>query len=104
MFKVPIPRNVARRQPFFHNGKFSSLKDALTFYVQRDTNPEKCYPRDPNGSIRKFDDIPLDMQSNIKVSEAAFDRNPGDQPALDDGEIDDLIALLKTLNDGWKAN
>ena len=34
----------ARR--FFHNGRFKTLKDALTFYVQRDTNPEKWYPLD----------------------------------------------------------
>ncbi len=50
-FKVPTLRNVALRQAFFHNGRFKTLKDALTFYVQRDTNPEKCYPLDGSGAV-----------------------------------------------------
>jgi cytochrome c peroxidase len=101
-FKVPSLRNVAQRKVFFHNGRFSSLKDALTFYVQRDTHPEKWYPVDANGDVRKFDDLPSRYHGNVNTAEAPYDRRPGDAPALSDGEIDDVIAFLRTLDDGFE--
>jgi cytochrome c peroxidase len=30
-----------------------------------------------------------------------YNRKPGDAPALSDAEVDDLIAYLKTLSDGY---
>ncbi len=103
-FKVPSLRNVALRQTFFHNGKFKTLKDALNFYVQRDTHPEKWYPVNADGSVQKFDDIPVQWQANVNTTEAPYGRQPGQVPALSDAEIDDVIAFLKTLNDGWKTD
>lgn len=100
-FKVPSLRNVAQRPVLFHNGRFTSLKEALTFYVQRDTNPEKFYPLNADGSVRKFDDLPVIYQRNVNTSEAPYNRRPGDAPALSDAEIDDVIAFLRTLNDGY---
>jgi len=100
-FKVPSLRNVALRHVFFHNGRFKTLKDTLTFYVQRDTHPEKFYPLNPDGTVKKFDDLPPPYQANVNTSEAPYDRRPGDTPALSDAEIDDVIAFLKTLNDGY---
>lgn len=100
-FKVPSLRNVAQRKVFFHNGRFTSLKDALTFYVQRDTHPEKFYPRDEAGVVRKFDDLPAEHRRNVNTTEAPYDRRPGQRPALDDGELEDVIEFLKTLDDGW---
>ncbi len=101
-FKVPSLRNVAQRQAFFHNGRFKTLKDVVTFYVQRDTNPEKWYPRNPDGSVRKFDDLPERYRGNVNVSEGPYNRKPGDAPALGDAEIDDLVAFLRTLSDGYQ--
>lgn len=101
-FKVPSLRNVALRQSLFHNGRFKNLKDALTFYVQRDTSPEKFYPLKADGSVDKFNDLPDAYKVNVNISEAPYNRKPGDAPALSDAEIDDVIAFLKTLNDGWK--
>jgi len=98
-FKVPTLRNVATRKAFFHNGRFTSLKDALTFYVQRDTNPEKFYPVRSDGTVDKFDDLPAAYQGNVNTSEAPYNRRSGDEPALNDAEIDDLIAFLQTLTD-----
>ena len=98
-FKVPSLRNVARRGALFHNGRFKTLKEALTFYVQRDTDPDKWYPRQADGSVDKFDDLPLIYRRNVNTAEAPYNRRPGDAPALGDAEIDDLIAFLKTLND-----
>ena len=100
-FKVPSLRNVALRQALFHNGRFKTLKDALGFYVQRDTAPGKWYPTDSAGVIRKFDDLPVEFRVNVNTSEAPYNRRPGDAPALSDAEIDDVIAFLKTLNDGY---
>ena len=99
-FKVPSLRNVALRGALFHNGRFTSLKEAITFYVQRDTNPEKWYPRRADGSVDKFDDLPKSLRGNVNTSEAPYNRRPGDAPALNDGEIDDVVAFLKTLSDG----
>jgi len=99
-FKVPSLRNVALRKTFFHNGQFKSLKDALTFYVQRDTNPEKFYPV-VGGVVQKFNDLPPEYQRNVNREEVPYNRNPGDSPALSDAEIDDVIAFLNTLSDGF---
>jgi len=100
MFKTPSLRNVAMRQVFFHNGAFDSLEKVMQFYVQRDTQPQKWYPRNKDGSVDKFDDLPVAYRDNVNV-EAPFDRKPGDRPALNDAEIKDVIAFLKTLNDGY---
>ncbi|HEY1393356.1 MAG TPA: cytochrome c peroxidase [Methylibium sp.] len=103
-FKVPSLRNVAQRQTFFHNGRFKTLKEALTFYVQRDTNPDKWYPLNADGTVKKFDDLPLQYHANVNTKEVPYNRRPGDAPALSDAEIGDLIAFLKTLSDGYTAN
>ncbi len=100
-FKVPSLRNVAQRQVLFHNGRFTSLKEALTFYGQRDTNPEKWYPLDAAGSVRKFDDLPAAYRGNVNTTEAPYNRKPGDAPALTDAEIDDVVAFLRVLSDGY---
>ena len=100
-FKVPSLRNVALRKTYFHNSAFKSLKDALTFYVQRDTNPEKWYPLNTDGTVNKFNDIPSAQLSNVNTSEAPYNRLVGDVPALSDTEVDDVIVFLRTLTDGW---
>jgi len=99
-FKVPSLRNVAKRHTFFHNGRFKTLKDALTFYVQRDTNPEKFYPT-VSGVVQKFGDLPPEYHANVNRTEVPYNRNRGDAPALNDVEIDDLIVFLNTLSDGF---
>ncbi|MDB5967776.1 MAG: c-type cytochrome [Hydrocarboniphaga sp.] len=97
-FKVPTLRNIALTAPYFHNGRFATLKEALQFYVQRDTNPEKWYPSTAAG-VQKFDDLPAEYQRNVNTTEVPYNRKLGDQPALSDAEIDDLIAFLNTLTD-----
>lgn len=100
-FKAPTLRNVATRQRFFHNGIFHSLREAVEFYVQRDTNPERWYPRRPDGTIAKIDDLPERYRGNVNV-EPPFDRKHGEAPALTAAEIDDVVAYLGTLTDGWR--
>lgn len=100
-FKVPSLRNVALRKAFFHNGRFKTLKDVLTFHVERDIHPETFYPVRADGSVNKFDDLPVASQGNVNTTEPPYDRTPGDEPALDAAEIDDVIAFLNTLTDGY---
>ena len=102
-FKVPSLRNVALRKAFFHNGYFKTLKDAITFYVQRDTNPEKWYPAGSDGTVQKFNDLPAAYHANVNTTEAPYNRKLGGTPALSDSEIDDVIVFLNTLTDGWSA-
>jgi cytochrome c peroxidase len=102
-FKVPTLRNVATRQVFFHNGLFKNLRDAIRFYVRRDTHPEEFYPRGADGALRKFDDLLPELARNVNTSEVPYDRRPGQAPRLDDAEIDDLVAFLGTLTDGYDA-
>jgi cytochrome c peroxidase len=103
-FRVPSLRNVALRQAYFHNGRYTSLREVMEFYVQRDTDPAKWYPRGPDGVVRKFDDLPRRHHGNVNTSEVPYDRQRGQSPALNDAEIDDVIAFLRTLTDGWRPN
>ena len=89
------------RRTFFHNGALRSLKEVLRFYAERDTNPDTWYPHNGEGAVRKFDDLPLQYQANINV-DPPFDRHRGDPPALSEAEMDDIIAFLQTLNDGYQ--
>jgi len=102
LFKTPTLRNVARRRVFFHNGRVHSLRDAVAFYVERDTRPDKWYPRRADGSIAKYDDLPERYHRNVNT-EPPFGQEPGDKPALSETEIDAVVAFLETLTDGYPA-
>ncbi|AMP14979.1 hypothetical protein [Collimonas pratensis] len=55
-----------------------------------------------SASFRK-NDAAAALKKNIDVVDAPFDRKQGEQPALNDDEIKDMVAFLKTLNDGYQA-
>lgn len=55
-FRTPTLRNVTRRQHFFHNGRFSTLREVLEFYAGRDLQSSRWYPR-RRGKLRKLDDL-----------------------------------------------
>ncbi len=100
LFRTPSLRNVALRPNFFHNGLVHDLRKAVAFYVERDTDPGKWYPRDAQGRVRKFDDLPARYHDNIN-RDPPFGGKPGDKPALSPAEIDDVVAFLRTLTDGY---
>ena len=102
-FRTPTLRNAALRGAFFHNGAVHTLRDAVAFYAERDTRPEKWYPRNPDGSVRKFDDLPARYRGNVERA-APFGGKPGGKPPLDEGEIAAIVAFLQTLTDGYAAN
>jgi cytochrome c peroxidase len=101
LFKVPTLRNIGLKNRFFHNGVVKSLRDAVRFYAERDTKPERWYPKNPDGSIAIYDDTPPQYRGNID-HRPPFDRKRGEQPRLSDDDIDDIVAFLNTLTDGYQ--
>jgi cytochrome c peroxidase len=99
MFKTPTLRNVATRGVFFHNGRFHTLKEALRFYVRRDTDPHLWYPSAGGGVVDKFDDLPANRRGNVDIIDQPLTRKEGEAPVWSDAEVDDVIAFLQTLND-----
>jgi cytochrome c peroxidase len=99
LFKTPTLRNVATRRVFFHNGRLHTLKEALRFYVRRDTDPQLWYPVLPSGMVDKFDDLPPSLRRNIDIIDEPLTRSKGASPAWSDAEIDDVVAFLETLTD-----
>ncbi len=104
LFKTPTLRNTATRKVFFHNGVFHSLEEVMHFYVERETDPAKWYPKLPDGTVDRYNDVPPAYRGNVDIVDAPFDGKPGDPPALNDAEIADVIAFLKTLTDGYRPD
>ena len=102
MFKTPSLRNTSTRKVFFHNGFYHDLKDVMAFYAFRDTNPEKIYPRGRDGKVERFDDVPKAYLKNVDVTDPPFDRKPGGTPAMTAADMQDIIAFLGTLTDGYR--
>ena len=97
-FKTPTLRNAARRRFFFHNGRFTTLQAVMDFYVSRDLAPARWYPR-VNARVLRFDDLPQRYRGNVDISDAPLNRDAGEQPALNDAQIAQVIAFLRTLDD-----
>ena len=100
MFRTPSLRNVALRPVYFHNGVTHSLADAVRFYAERDTRPQKWYRRTRDGRVAIFDDLPAVYWANVD-RQAPFGRREGEKPALSEQEIEDVVAFLRTLSDGF---
>jgi cytochrome c peroxidase len=98
LFKTPTLRNVAARKVFFHNGRFHTLREAVRFYVERDSHPERFYPRE-GGNIVLYDDLPASLRGNADHVDPPFSRVLGAPAALTDAEVDDVVAFLATLTD-----
>jgi len=80
---------------------YHDLKQVMDFYNLRNTSPEKIYPRDASGKVQKYNDLPAQYHANVDTADAPFDRKLGDKPAMSDADIEDIIAFMKTLSDGY---
>ena len=100
LFRTPTLRNVARKRVFLHNGIFHALEDVVRFYAERDTAPEKWYPRDASGAPLKFDDLPVRYRKNVDAA-PPFGGHPGEPPRLSDADVRDIVAFLNALSDGF---
>jgi cytochrome c peroxidase len=99
MFKVPTLRNVALTAPYFHNGAVATLQDAVSFYATRDTDPARWYPV-AGGVVDKFNDLPAAYRGNVN-QQPPFGLQPGQPPRLGAQDVQDLVAFLNTLTDGY---
>lgn len=79
-FKVPSLRNIAITGPYLHNGVFKTLRQVVVFYNTRDVGP---WPEP-------------EVPANVNKDELG---NLG----LTEQEIDDIVAFLHTLTDGYDA-
>jgi cytochrome c peroxidase len=101
LFRTPTLRNVARKRVFLHNGAFHALEAVVRFYAERDTAPEKWYPRGANGAAAKFDDLPATYRRNVDHA-PPFGGHPGEPPRLSVADVRDIVAFLKALSDGYR--
>ncbi len=95
-FKTPTLRNIAKTAPYMHNGVFDNLRDVVAYYVTRDTDPRKWYT-----DSMKFNDLPSIFHGNVDVETPPYQRRPGQRAQLTEAEIDDVVAFLHTLTDGY---
>ena len=79
-----------------HNGHFRTLREAVAFYATRDTNPERWYPGRESSTT-----CPSRCAATSTLRSAPTTASPGQRPALNDEEIDDIVAFLRTLTDGY---
>ncbi|MEE9462973.1 MAG: cytochrome c peroxidase [Bacteroidales bacterium] len=80
-FRVPTLRNAALTPPYLHNGVFKTLYQVVAFYNTRDVGPWPLPEVDENVNDEELGDLGLSNQ-----------------------EIEDIVAFLMTLNDGWKPD
>jgi len=120
-FKVPTLRNVAVTAPYFHNGVFSDLHQVVRWYVTRDIANNAANNPDPRqnpyiaaGSFYLaadgapdpllYNDLPASFDANVNIGEVPYTPpafEGGQAPTLDAGDIDDVVAFLCTLTDGY---
>lgn len=79
-FKVPTLRNIAITAPYMHNGVFRTLREVIEFYNARDVTDRFSPP---------------EVAENMNTEELG---NLG----LSEQEMDDLLAFLGTLTDGYQ--
>jgi cytochrome c peroxidase len=127
VFKVPSLRNVALSAPYFHNGNAADLHKALQFYITRDinnnqgNNPFWVPAGPPNGNpyqtggafylaadgtpdLYQYNDLPIAFDANVNIGEIPYTPPTfagGQQPTMNAAEIDDVVAFLCTLTDGF---
>ncbi len=77
-FKVPSLRNISKTSPYLHNGIFKTLRQVVVFYNTRDVGPWPSPEFPMNVNRDELGDLGLSEQ-----------------------EIDDIIAFMHTLTDGY---
>jgi cytochrome c peroxidase len=126
VFKVPTLRNVAVTAPYFHNGEFPTLKQVLEWYVTRDINNNPgnnptpvdagvdgnpyvaagsfYLAADGTPDLYEYNDLPPQYDANVNIGEVPYTPPSfagGQAPTLTESDIDDIVAFLCTLTDGF---
>ena len=96
-FRVPTLRNVALTAPYMHNGYFATLRGTVAFYNDRDGRPPcAAHLVDEAEALRRQCWPVPEVIANVNRDEL------GDL-GLTPRELDDIVAFLHTLTDGWTA-
>jgi len=98
-FKVPTLRNIALTGPYFHNGAFDTLEEAVAWYITRDTDPGRWYRKADGTPDILYNDLPTAYRNNVNVSEVPY--IPSLAPTMTNSEMADLVHFLCTLTDGY---
>ena len=85
-FKIPSLRNVARTAPYEHNGVFKTLQEVVMFNNTRDV--AGAYPPP---------EVPENVHRHMPMEPGFFG-----MLGLTNQEVDDIVAFLKTLTDGYR--
>jgi cytochrome c peroxidase len=126
LFKVPSLRNSAITAPYFHNGEFATLHKVVQWYVTRDINNNTGnnptpVPPGPGGNpyfavgtsyvtasgapdLYQYNDLPVEFDANVNIGEVPYTPPTfagGQAPTLTSAEIDQVVAFLCTLTDGY---
>lgn len=94
-FKVPTLRDIALTSPYMHNGYFMTPRGVVDFYNTRDSKP--ACPQEflaEDKAIEKGCWPAAEVAENVNTDELG---NLG----LSEQEVDDIVAFMLTLNDGW---
>lgn len=81
-----------------HNGFFSNLSEVVRFYSTRNSDPQRWY-----GPAGVPNDLPASFLANLETAKAPFNRSAAQGPALTEAEVNDIVAFLRTLSDGFQA-
>jgi cytochrome c peroxidase len=92
-FRTPSLRNVAKRTRFMHNGYFANLRDVVSFYATRSTDPERWFTHG------ELDDLPMRYRDNLNLTVPPYNQLKGQRPRLSDEDVDAIVAFLETLSD-----
>jgi cytochrome c peroxidase len=95
-FKSPSLRNVAISGPYTHNGYFKTLRGLVDFYNTRDVKPRCADKFTPEA-----DAIAQGCWPEAEVPATMNTANLGNLH-LSEQDVDDLVAYMGTLTDGWK--
>ncbi|MDF3831800.1 cytochrome c peroxidase [Cupriavidus basilensis] len=98
-FKVPALREIALTAPYFHNGVFETLEEAVTWYITRDTDSTRWYLKADGTPGIPCNDLPTAYVGHINVAEVPY--IPRLAPTLTNSEIADLARFLCALTDGF---
>lgn len=97
-FKVSTLRNIAVTGPYTHNGYFKTLRGIVDFYNTRDVKPACPDPLTPEAEALRLGCWPVpEVRENVNRSELGA-------LGLSEQEVDDLVAFLRTLTDGYQPD
>jgi cytochrome c peroxidase len=103
-FKIPTLRNAAVTPPYMHNGVFTTLRQVVVFNNTRDvaTWPAPEVPQNVHRHISARHDARHAAGAHGGHRHMAVEEGTFGRLGLSDQEIDDIVAFLHTLTDGYR--